>query len=126
MRGLLIWLKEGKRLWWMALGIFLLALLLASFQGGTSGAPGGSAEEKRIAEVLSTIAGAGRVQVALFYETEAVAAFSGSAKVKPTGAVVVAQGAEDMQVRLSLVRAVRTLLGLPEAAVDVFVMEDAR
>jgi hypothetical protein len=35
---------------------------------------------------------------------------------------VVAQGADDLAVRLELIRAVRTLLGLPEAAVDVFAM----
>lgn len=104
-------------------------LVAALFLSGTSGnggvgSTGGSAEEKRIAEVLSAMAGVGRVEVALFYETEAASAFGGSAKTRPTGAVVVAQGAKDMQVRLSLSRAVRTLLGLPENAVDVFVMEE--
>ncbi len=79
-----------------------------------------------MAEVLSAMAGAGRVEVALFYETEAVTAFGGGGKSRPTGAVVVAEGAGDMQVRLELIRAARTLLGLPEAAVDVFVMEDRR
>lgn len=116
------WLKTGKRLWWAALGVLLAACLLAASQG-TGGGGSASAEEKRIADVLSAMAGAGRVEVALFYETEAVAAFGGSGKSRPTGAVVVAQGAGDLQVRLELIRAVRTLLGLPENAVDVFVME---
>ena len=49
--------------------------------------------------------------------------FTSSAGSAPTGALVVAEGADDMQVRLNLIRAVRTLLGLPETAVDVFVME---
>ena len=44
--------------------------------------------------------------------------------LEATGAVVVAEGADDLSVRLSLIRAVRTLLGLPESAVDVFVMEE--
>ena len=68
--------------------------------------------------------GAGKVEVALFYAQEA-GAFGASASV-PTGAVVVAEGAEDMAVRLKLIRAVRTLLSLPESAVDVFVMEEGR
>ena len=116
------WLKTGKRLWWAALGVLLAACLLAASQG-TGGGGSASAEEKRIAEVLSAMAGAGRVEVALFYETEEVAAFGSSGKSRPTGAVVVAQGAGDLRVRLELIRAVRTLLGLPENAVDVFVME---
>ena len=78
-----------------------------------------SQQEQRIAEVLSAMAGAGRVEVALYYARET----TGSSG-EPTGALVVAQGADDMQVRLNLIRAVRTLLGLPENAVDVFVMEE--
>lgn len=117
------WLKTGNRLWWAALGVLLAACILTAFQGGAGGNTSASGEEKRIAEVLSAMAGAGRVEVALFYETEAVAAFGSGAKSRPTGAVVVAQGAGDLQVRLELIRAVRTLLGLPESAVDVFVME---
>lgn len=126
MKAVLKWLKEGKRLWWVALAMLVIACLYMAVQSPTTATTGGTSEEKRIAEVLSTIAGAGRVEVALFYETEAAAAFGGSAKIRPTGAVVVAEGAADMEVRLSLIRAVRTLLGLPENAVDVFVMEEKR
>ncbi len=118
------WLKTGNRLWWVALAVLLAACMLAAFRGGGEGATSASSQEKRIAEVLSAMAGAGRVEVALFYETEEVAAFGSSGKSRPTGAVVVAQGAGDLRVRLELIRAVRTLLGLPEAAVDVFVMEE--
>ena len=116
------WLKTGRRLWWVAMGMLLLLCLLAASQSAGGGG-GASTEEKRIAEVLSAMEGAGRVEVALFYESEAVGAFGGSGKSRPTGAVVVAQGAGDLRVRLELIRAVRTLLGLPENAVDVFVME---
>lgn len=41
----------------------------------------------------------------------------------PVGAVVVAQGAGDIGVRLRLARAVQTLLGVPQDAVEVFVMQ---
>lgn len=106
-------LADTKALPWMAAALAaLLALLLA---GGGGEGTAGSQEERRIAEVLGAIAGAGKVEVALFY---------GGETDGPTGAVVVAQGADDLTVRLSLARAARTLLGLPESAVDVFVMEE--
>ena len=106
-------LTDTKALPWMAAALAaLLALLLA---GGGGEGTAGSQEERRIAEVLGAIAGAGKVEVALFY---------GGETDGPTGAVVVAQGADDLTVRLSLARAARTLLGLPESAVDVFVMEE--
>ncbi len=123
----LSWLKQGKRLWWAALAALVGACLLMAVrgQGPETARSAATQEEKRVAQVLSAMAGAGRVEVALFYETEAITAFSSGAKSRPTGALVVAEGAGNLQVRLELSRAVRTLLGLPETAVDVFVMEDA-
>lgn len=104
-----------------ALALAALLFQLPSGSGGTSA----SQEEKRIAEVLGAMAGAGKVEVALFYAQEEQSLLGGGASAsRPTGAVVVAEGADDLSVRLSLVRAVRTLLGLPESAVDVFVMEE--
>ncbi len=99
----------------------LLALTMVQPQGSSA-----SQQEKRIAEVLSAIAGAGKVEVVLYYAPQETDVFASSASASPTGAVVVAQGAEDMAVRLRLIRAVRTLLGLPETAVDVFAMEEER
>lgn len=115
------WL-EGKALVWVALGLLALAGLMVAMQPG-KGDRGMSAEEGRVAEVLSAIAGAGRVEVGLFYGP-ASADFSGTRQL--TGAVVVAQGAGNMETRLNLTRAARTLLALPETAVDVFVMEADR
>lgn len=102
-----------------------LALLAAAMLLGGSAGSGASQEEARIAQVLSAIAGAGEVEVALFY-TQQDMPYGGTASAVPTGAVVVAQGADDVAVRLQLIRAVRTLLSLPESAVDVFVMEEGR
>jgi hypothetical protein len=109
------WLTNRSLLWCVAALAALLALLAVSGGGG-----GGTAtrQEKRMAQVLSLIEGAGRVEVALFYASE-----EGSA-ASPTGAVAVAQGADALSVRLELIRAARTLLSLPEEAVDVFVMND--
>ncbi|MDD3336500.1 MAG: hypothetical protein PHI98_13465 [Eubacteriales bacterium] len=111
-------LLEGKFLIWLAVGLMALVGVMALSQSG--GGETMSTEEKRIAEVLGAIYGAGKVDVALFYPKEK------ESGAMPTGAVVVAQGADDLAVRLTLIRAVRTLLSLPEAAVDVFVMEDGR
>lgn len=109
-------LVSNRSLLWLAAAIAaVLALLLL---GGGSGSTHASREEERMAQVLGMIHGAGKVEVALFYAPDE-AGRTGS----PTGAVVVAQGAESLPVRLELIRAVRTLLGLPEAAVDVFAMD---
>lgn len=107
-------LTDGKAGLWLAVLMAAVALVL-SLQGGNSSME--STAEKRVAEVLSAMAGAGRVEVALYYGNEEKTG-------TPTGALVVAQGAQDMAVRLNLIRAVRTLLGLNENAVDVFVMEE--
>lgn len=113
------WL-EGKALLWVAVGLLAVTAVLAAAAG--TDASGMTAEERRIASVLSAIHGAGKVEAALFY-----AASGGLSQAEtPVGAVIVAQGAGDMAVRLNLIRAVRTLLSLPEAAVDVFIMEEGR
>ena len=101
-------LTDTKALPWMAAALAaLLALLLA---GGGGEGTAGSQEERRIAEVLGAIAGAGKVEVALFY---------GGETDGPTGAVVVAQGADDPLVRMQLEQALCALLGLPNSAVSV-------
>lgn len=106
-------------LWIAACAMAVLFFLLISQTGQEVSA---SQQERRLAQVLSSMAGAGRVEVALYYAQSASEGFSSSLS-EPTGALVVAEGADDMAVRLSLIRAVRTLLGLPENAVDVFMME---
>ena len=113
-------LMEPRMLPWLAAALAVALLLLLA--GGGKDTDLASQEEQRIAEVLGAMAGAGKVEVALFYggETDTL----GARTTGPTGAVVVAEGADDLSVRLSLIRAVRTLLGLPESAVDVFVMEE--
>ena len=110
-------LRDGKFVLWLsaALAVFALAMMFGENVSQSTA----SQEERRMAEVLSAMAGAGKVEVALFYAGEAERSYAAA----PTGAVIVAEGASDMGVRLSLIRAARTLLGLPEDAVDVFAME---
>ena len=114
-------LKENR--WFLLAAVLLCCLLCFLLLSGRSAGGSGTSEEKRITQVLSAISGAGKVEVAVYYNSGADG-FSSSAP--PVGAVVVAEGADDLKVRLSLIRAVRTLLGLPEAAVDVFSMEAGR
>ena len=80
-----------------------------------------TAEEKRVAETLARVAGAGEVRVTLYY-SEGGSAF-GSAK-SLAGALVVAEGAGDIAVRLGLTEAVETLLDLPPGSVMVLRMEE--
>ena len=108
--------------------VLLLVIALATGaclllpQGGTDTAGVVSTEEVRLAQVLSSMAGAGKVEIAVRWVEEAATAVQQGSKT-PVGAIVVAQGAEDVGVRLKLIRAVTTLLQLEPGAVEVFAME---
>lgn len=126
----------GIKGWWDRLcavkyGPWLLAvlclmvlgsLLLSGQEAGTGGA---SHEEARIARVLSRIAGAGEVEVALYYaQSESASLLEKSAQASPlVGAVIVAQGGGEIGVRLQLIRAASTLLGLRGDQICVFPMD---
>jgi hypothetical protein len=83
--------------------------------------------ESRLAAILSSIDGAGYVEV-MIYETPAQQTSSlfyansaeSSSALPPVGVIVVADGASDIRVRLELIRAVQTLMDLPAEAVEVF------
>lgn len=123
MNRLFDWLKCGKRPFILLLG--LLAVIIALSLIPADDTSNQTAQEKRLCDVLSRIEGAGRVQAVLFYQSEAGGAW-GSERSEVTGCVIVADGARDIGVKLSLIRAARTLLGLPESAVDVFAMEGSQ
>lgn len=100
----------------------LLILLLLAV-GGLMLLPGHStsamtSEEMRISRTLSSIQGAGQTSITLYY------AASSFGDEQPVGAVIVSQGAADMAVRLRLIQAAQTLLGLESDHVAVFEMED--
>ncbi|GHU68621.1 hypothetical protein FACS1894184_11080 [Clostridia bacterium] len=72
------------------------------------------------------MSGAGTVEV-MIYEAAASAAavdwlggVSSASAPQAVGVVVVADGANDIRVRLELIRAVQTLMDLPASAVEVF------
>lgn len=97
--------KDG---WIIAALLFCVAVCL--MLGASSAASGG--EEGRISRVLSTIQGAGTVEVAVYYE-DAI----------PCGAVVVADGAGDIAVQLRLLSAVTKLLGVEQNRVAIYERE---
>ena len=105
-----LWEKCRRDLWlYMALAAAAALCLLLGLGGS---APAGQTdEEARLARVLSAMEGAGQVEVAVFYGVEDAA---------PCGAVIVAEGADSVTVRLQLTRAVCTLLGLEAEQVDIF------
>ena len=103
----------------MALLLLPLLMLLAalSFLGGESG--GMTREERRLADTLSCVQGAGRVRVTLYY-AETGGALTGGKRV--TGALAVAEGAGQMALRLRLTEALETLLSLPPGSALVLEM----
>lgn len=100
--------KDG---WILAALLFCVALCLILGMQEESA----STEESRINRVLSAIDGAGRVEVAVYYE-DAI----------PCSAVVVAEGAGDIAVQLRLASAVTTLLGIPQERVAIYEREGSR
>ena len=109
-----------KEKWWLPV-IFIclgaLVLLPSDHQGMTQ-------EEKRISQALSQVAGAGKVQVTVYY-SETASAFGGGEKTC-VGAVAVCEGAGDVFVQLNIARALETLLGLEANDVVVLKMEETK
>lgn len=102
----------------LAAALLLTAALFGAFSGGESGA---TAMEKRISKALSGVEGAGRVRVVVLTRRRQTGqSFSGEQEQEvPTGAVAVAQGADDPLVNMRLTQALCSLLGLPASAVTV-------
>lgn len=72
-------------------------------------------EEDRIISVLSQVKGAGQVDVSVYYE-----------EALPAGALIVADGAGDIAVRLRLTSALTSLLGLEEERIAVFERQEGK
>ena len=131
MSGMPDWLRKLSGAKGLKVLILIVTLAVAAsllLMDGTLFAPisqpQGNDIEKRLASILSSIDGAGKVSV-MVYESS-VAASSGwlnetkQSSGGPVGVVVVAEGAGNLRVQFELVRAVQTLLGLPSSAIDVF------
>ena len=118
-----LWLDRLKTMkngpWLLALVCCAVALLLLPL--GERNAVAMTEEEQRYSATLSRISGAGEVRLSIAY---AQAASSLGGQRTPVGAVIVAQGAQNVAVRLNLTRAAEALLGLGPNAVEVFAMEE--
>lgn len=106
-----------------ALLLVVLSLLMIAFFGTRGGkSTGTTALERRIADTLSGVDGAGRVRVVIKTRKvqQAATGFSAAeAQEVPSGVVAVAEGASDPLVNMRLTQALCSLLGLPASAVSV-------
>lgn len=91
-----------------ALGVCVgVCLLLSGMQGAEEN------QQEHFSRILSAIEGAGRVELAVSYDAQSV----------PCGALVLAQGAASPGVRIRLIQAVATLLGVDPSAVAVYPLQ---
>lgn len=102
MKQFLETLKSARWIEVLLLSVFLCVLLIIMLEGRTASS---DSDEVRMARILSAIAGAGEVTVMLGGEDQ--------------GALVLAEGAGDISVMLSLQRAVQTLTGLPIEKIEI-------
>lgn len=100
--------KDG----WLVAALLLVVALCLALGASDRAASAQTAEEARLSRVLSAVAGAGTVSVAVYYDNAV-----------PCGAVIVADGAGDATVRIRLAGAVTTLLGLDASRVAVYERE---
>ena len=102
---------RGVRHLELLLALFVLAaciLMSGRFSSGETPL------EARMADALSRVDGAGHVSVVLRCGEDGEA----------LGAVIVAEGARDLRVMLSLQRAAQSLLGIETARIEVLPMEE--
>ena len=116
-RGLKEKLRGARGLEWLLLLVAVCVAALALTRGGGDGGAAKPTElEARLERVLSAVEGAGDVRAMVTEEGGAV-----------SGVVIVAAGAEDISVRLSLMQAARALLGIGLDQIEVIQMRrDAR
>ena len=122
MKGFLEKIKGAKAGMWLSLLLMMAAIGLL-WPSAPSREIAMTEEEQRISATLSRIAGAGNTRISIAWR-EAESAFS-SAPRTAVGAVIVAEGAGDIAVRLDLIRAAQALLHLPAGDIEVFVLEES-
>lgn len=106
MRSMIEALRSAKKLELLILIVFICALLVVVISGRNAEEPDA---EGRMRALLSGIEGAGRVRVMLSLDPEG----------NYIGAVIAAQGADDVRVQLEIEWAVKTLTGIPLERIEV-------
>ena len=110
--------KTGKDAWIKLIGILLALsaaiMVLSIFTSDNDGrrqiVDGDGGREEQLCSVLSSIEGAGQVEVMLEYDSRS----------KVTGAIILAEGASNSVVRNNLTNGVATLYSIPVSSVIVF------
>lgn len=110
-----------KRDGWLLLVLAFVVVLCVALSAVERVPAGQTEEEARLSRVLSAMEGAGQVEAAVFYAPGA----QGEAAA-PCGAVIVADGAADVAVRIRLAQAASTLLGVEAEKIDVFKREGGK
>lgn len=108
---------RGARKLEIYIGIAVIAALCLLILGNRyESSSGMTVLETRMAQVLSAIEGAGEVRIFINEDT------SGNAE----GVLVVAQGADNMEVRLKLMSAVAATIGTDASRIEIIGMEGAQ
>jgi hypothetical protein len=110
--------KTGKDAWIKLIGVLLALsaaiMVLSIFTSDNDGrrqiVDGDGGREEQLCSVLSSIEGAGQVEVMLEYDSRS----------KVTGAIILAEGASNSVVRNNLTNGVATLYSIPVSSVIVF------
>ena len=99
--------------------IFIIGILLMTLPGKTENKKdfAHSDEEERLCSILTQIQGCGRVDVMITYSEEKD---YNRSQVKAKGAIIVAQGADDVGVSIKLSQAAQAVLDLPAHKVRVY------
>ena len=115
-RGLKEKLRGARGLEWLLLLIAACVAALVLTRGGSDAGAQPTELEARLERVLSAVEGAGEVRAMVSEQNGEIA-----------GVVIVAAGAEDVGVRLSLMQAARALLDVELDQIEVILMRrDAR
>lgn len=76
--------------------------------------------ELRLENILSKIDGTGKIDVMITYQT--CDASAGQEQPQPLGAVIIAEGADNLEVRIKIQQAVQTALGIEARQIKIFRM----
>ncbi len=114
-------LKGAKRMEWIVL-LAVAAVLVLLFASRSTSEGDRTALEARMEAVLSAVRGAGRVRVLVSEDEGDSQAFAQGAE-DVRGVVIVADGADDLKVRLELAGAAQALLGVDADKIQVLKME---
>ena len=110
--------KTGKDAWIKLIGVLLALsaaiMVLSIFTSDNDGrrqiVDGDGGREEQLCSVLSSIEGAGQVEVMLEYDSRS----------KVTGVIILAEGSSNSVVRNNLTNGVATLYSIPVSSVIVF------